>query len=165
MAIENVVVIGIVIFVLGIGALITHNIVGTVTDTLVSSNVINSSSNMTGAVLESGRNVSNRVDYFIFGVFIAILFFIIITGYFSSNHPIFIFAYIIVIIISVVLSTILGNTWGSVTDSTTFSTTLIRFPLVNHLLTNLAVYVGISGLFGMFAMFAKPYFGGGGGDR
>ena len=50
--------------------------------------------------------ISNRLDYVVFGLLVALILGIMITGWFVGGNPIFMFIYFIVVVISVILSMI-----------------------------------------------------------
>lgn len=159
MAVKDVMLIGVIIFALGIGFLIIHYSMTTVTNQILNNTVINSSQ-ASVAAFTSVKTTVARLDYVGFAAFIGLVLALIITGYLVGGYPIFMFFYFLVIIIMVALSTILSNIWETVSQSTTFLVTTISFPMMNNLLLNLPYYMAVVGFIGVVVMFAKPYFQG-----
>jgi hypothetical protein len=157
MAASDVIMIAVVLFIFAIGFFVMHYAVNTTINSMLNIPEINSS-NATATALQGAKALTNRMDYVIFGLFIALLLSLLITSWFISGYPIFMFIYFIVTVLAVVFSTILSNVWETVsTDITTFSTTVNSFPITNHLLNNLPIYIAIAGFVGIVVMFAKPY--------
>lgn len=156
MAARDVLLMGVMLFALGLGFFIFHYAMNNTVDSMLATSVINSS-NATVTSLEGTAALTNRLDYVIFGVFIGFLLGIIITGWFIGGHPIYMFIYFLVVMMAVVVSTVLSNVWEEVTAMTIFGTTIASFPITNNLLTNGPVYLAIVGIIGMIVMFGKPF--------
>lgn len=157
---RDVVLIGALIFALGIGMFAAHNVINRAIDDMVTNPVINSSTDTVNA-LQNTQELTNKMDYIVFGVFMALCLAIIVTGYFIGGYPIFMFLYFIFIVIGVVLSAIFANTWETITQHSTFLGTLAHFALTNHLILYLPIYTSVVGFLGVVAMFAKPFMGDG----
>jgi len=143
------------IFIFAIGFFVVHYVFNTVTDQMIAIPAINESADAVSQ-FEGVQNLTDRLDYIVFGVFIGSILAIIIGGWFVGGHPILMFIYFIVVTIGVVLSFVLSNVWETVSHSALFGVTVGSFPLSNHLLLNLPIYMVVIGLIGMIAMFAKP---------
>lgn len=152
-----------VIFMFAIIFLITHFAINTTVNQMINTTAINKSSDAVTA-LQSSQNVTNRLDYVLFALFIGLTLGLIITGWFIGGHPIFMVLYFIVIIIAVVVSTVLSNVWGDVSTASIFGSTSTSFPITNHLLNYLPIYAAVIGIIGLIVMFGKPYFSGEGGN-
>jgi hypothetical protein len=163
MSSEDVVVAGIIIFALALSFFVLYGIFNTVINQMVGMAVINQSTTAVTA-LQSTQALTNRLDYVIFGVFIALVLAIIITGWFIGGNAIFMGMYFLITVIAVVFSTVLSNVWEQVTQSSIFGTAITHFPLSNNILLNLPLYTAIIGFLGLVVMFAKPYVSGGGND-
>ena len=92
-----------------------------------------------------------------FGFFIALVLGLLITSWLIGANPLFMFVYFIIVTIGTLVSTILSNVWESITTDANLVGTLGVFPLTNHLLTNLPLYVAVVGVIGIIIMYAKPY--------
>ena len=159
MAARDVIFIAITLFTVAIGFFVVHYTINTVVSQLIVVEAINESDAAIEAISMSAT-ISNRLDYVIFGLFIALILGLIITGWFIGGNPIFMFIYFIFIIIAVVLSMIFANVWDTVTQSSIFGSTVSHFVLTNNILGNLPIYISIIGLVGLVVMFAKPYIAG-----
>lgn len=161
MAARDVVLIGVLVFALAVISFVVYFIANRATDQMLSMPAINQSAS-TVEVLKTVETNSNRLDGFIFAVFLGLSLSLILTGYFIGGHPIFMIFYFIVIVAAVFASMILANTWESTTNASIFGSTITHFPLTNHVVLNLPMYIVIVGMLGMIAMFAKPDAGGAG---
>lgn len=162
MASRDVLVAGVIIFMLAIGFFVIYNISNTVTQKMIGMSAINESQAAVQA-LQGSQKVTARMDYVIFGVFIGLVLGIIITGWFIGGNAIFMAIYFLISIIAVVLSTILANTWETVSQASIFGTSVAAFPITNNLMLNLPIYMGVVAFLGLVVMFAKPYVAGQGG--
>ena len=160
MSARDIVVIGVMVFALAIAFFAGHHMINTAIDQMIANPVINASSDTTAA-LQNTKDLTNRMDYVVGGVFLALTLALIITGYLIGGNPIFMFIYFLFVTISTVLATILSNVWETVASYVGFTGTLAYFPISNHLLTYLPIYMVVIGFIGMVAMFAKPYITGG----
>jgi hypothetical protein len=164
MSSEDVVVAAVLVFMFALGFFVVYNVSGTVTTRMLGMSQINSSAAAVTA-LQGSQKVSNMMDYVVFGVFIAVVLGIIITGWFIGGNPIFMGIYFLITVVAVVFSTVLSNVWETVTQSSIFGTTITHFPIANNILLNLPLYIGIVGFVGLVVMFAKPYIYNGGNDQ
>jgi len=161
---NDVILIGAIIFIFGIGFFTVFFMSQTVTNQMMNIPTINESS-ATMEVLESQAVIRGRMDYIIFGLFIGLILALLISGWFVGGHPIFMTIYFLIIVIGVAVGAVLANTWETTTTMTIFGSTINSFPITNNILLNLPIYVAIIGFLGMVVMFAKPYLmqqGGGG---
>ena len=163
MAAQDVVLVGVIIFALSLAFFASHFVVNTMYDSLLNNTVMNSSESVR-EVLQAGKASTNQMDYVIFGVFIALVLGIIISGWFIGGNTLFSVLYFFVWVIATFLSAIFSNTWQSISAASIFGSTVAAFPITNNIMTSLPIYVVVVGFLGIIAMFAKPYFQGGGGD-
>jgi|26BtaG_2_1085354.scaffolds.fasta_scaffold01132_7 hypothetical protein len=161
MAARDVLFASIVLFIFAIGFFVVYFAINT---TITQMNAIPEINQSTDAVdvFNSVSTMTDRLDYVIFGLFVALTLGIIVTGWFVGGITIFMILYIIVIIIGVAMSAIMSNVWETVSTAVQFGTTVLAFPITNHLLLNLPYYVSVMGFIGLLVMFAKPYFAKGG---
>ena len=154
---EEIIMIGIIIFAIAIGAIALHSIFGTVVDNMTSIKIINES-NATKTVLLDTEEVTNRYDYIIFGLFIGLILASIIGAWVSGNHPILMIVYFIIIILAIVVSSILSYSWDTFMEkSPVIASSLVKFPITQHLISNLAYYVSGIGFFSLIVMFSRKY--------
>jgi hypothetical protein len=159
--VRDVLFIGVALFAIGTALLISHFAFNQVIIGMQNNSVVNSS-NATMEALNGARSVTNMWDYLIFGFFIGLVLALIITAYFIGGNPIFLFAFFLVVVIGVVLASVLSNAWDSISSTPPLSGSLASFPLTNHLIQNLPIYIAVIGFIGMIAMFAKPFSSDGG---
>lgn len=155
MSARDIVVIAIMLFTFSIAFFVVHFVFSTITDDMINIPTINETSEVVIA-FEGVQETVGRLDYLIFGLFIAFTLALIISGWFIGGIPIFMFIYFIVVVISVVLSTVLANTWETISQASVFGTTITAFPITNNLMLNLPIYISIIGFIGIIVMFAKP---------
>jgi len=156
MAARDILLVGVLIFTFAIGFFTIHYTVNTTVDQLIAEPSINESAAATETMTVS-KTISNRLDYVIFGLFIALVLGVIITGWFVGGNPIFMFIYFIVVVIAVVLGMIFSNVWTNISESSIFGTTVTYFTITNNIMVNLPIYLAIIGIIGLVVMFAKPY--------
>lgn len=156
---RDIIIIMVSIFLLTIGSFAMYFVANLSYDKMKQIDVINESAS-TMTVIDASKANSNKVDYFLFFVFIGMALALIITGYVIGGNFIFMAIYFIFIIISVVLSMIFANVWEDVTQMTIFGATISSFPMMNNIISYMPVYISIIGGLGMIAMFLRPYIGG-----
>jgi len=157
---RDVLFIAVIIFGLAISFFVINYMMGETVERMVTIPAINESSSAVSA-LEGITTMTGRLDYVIFGVFLAMVLGLIITSWFIGGNPIFMFIYFIIVVITVVISTILANVWEEISQgaiaATIFGTsTLDAFPLTNNIMLYLPIYISIIGFIGIVVMFAKP---------
>lgn len=157
MSARDIMAMGIVLFTVAIMFFVFNFVGNTIVDSVTPIAAINESTQSLSAFQSIG-DVVNKLDYVVFGLFVGLLLALIITSWFISGNPIFMFIYFIVVIISTIISTMLANTWEDITTTAVFGTTINSFPLTNNLMLNLPIYITIAGFIGMIIMFGKPFF-------
>ena len=157
MAARDIIVITILLFSFAIGFFVINYMMNTTLDAITSISVINESSGSVTA-FEGINTLMGKLDYIILGLLIGFIMTVVISSWFIPSNPLFVFFYFLVTIVIVSVSAILSNVWESITQSGQFGTTLVQFPVSNHLMLHLPVYVGIISFIGIVTMFAKPYF-------
>lgn len=144
----------IIIFVFGISYLSMHYVSNQMYDQIIKMAEMNTSRGMMD-IWEGSKAVSERMDYVIFGLFIALILGLIITSWFVAGHPIFTFIYALVLIIIVAISSIFSYVWEQAL-TTVIGASASSFPITNHLISNIALYMTIVGFVSIIIMFAKP---------
>jgi hypothetical protein len=157
MSARDVLLIPIIVFVVAIAFFIMHFAVNTMVTEITSHPEV-SPVNASVEAFDKSAELTNRGDYIVFGMFIALVFALIVTGYLIGGYPIFMFFYFLFVVISVILSAVFGNVWEQITQSATFGTTIASFPITNHIILYLPLYATVIGFIGIVVMFAKPYF-------
>lgn len=106
-------------------------------------------------------SVAESFDYIVFALFIGYTLSVLITGWLIGGHPVFVFAYFVMIVIAVIVAAVLSNSWEALSESPEIIGVLPHFGLTNNLLTYLPVYSAIVGFLGVVVMYGKPFLGGG----
>ena len=154
---RDVILIGIIIFVIGIGLFVVNFVTNTMVDTLVAIPTINNTQAARDAFTDTQDMANSRFDYIVFGLFMGLLFGFIIAGYFVGGEPIFMFFYFLITVIGVITSMVLANVWYDVTTQTVFGTIATdNMPITNNLLTFLPIYMTVIGILGIIIMFIRP---------
>ena len=158
MAVRDVLLIGVLVFVLALGFFVIKFTADTVIAKMVSIPQINQSADTVKSLQGITTGVTNKLDMVVFGVFIGLVIALIITGWFVGGIPIFAFIYSLIVIMGVIFSTVLANVWQTITAKAVFGATLSSFPISNHILNYLPLYTAVIGFIGLVVMFAKPAF-------
>lgn len=156
MAARDIIMFAIIIFAVGIGFFVINYAMDTTINRMVNVTAINESNQTVNVLTSIKTNVTSRLDYVLFGLFIALILGIIITSWFIGGNPIFAFIYFLVIVIGVIASTIMADVWENISGASVFGLTVVSFPITNHILSKLPIYVAIVGFIGIVIMFAKP---------
>ena len=153
---RDVILIGILLFIVGIGLFVINYATNTMVDELVSIPAINSSTEARQAFTDTQDMANSRFDYIVFGLFIGLVLGFIIAGYFVGGQPIFMFFYFLLTVIGVFTSMVLANAWNDITTQLVFGTTINNLPIANNLMTYLPIYTTVIGILGIIVMFIKP---------
>lgn len=157
MAARDIIVIAVILFSIGAGFFVINFAANTTIDRMVGIAAINQST-ATVAALEGTRDKAvNRMDYLFLGLFIGLIVGLIVTGWFIGTNPVFVFIYILIMVLSVIFSTVLASTWQTISQNLEITSSLQYFPITNHILSYLPMYIAIIGFIGIVVMFAKPY--------
>lgn len=157
MAARDLIVITVLLFAVVTGFFVINFIMTTTVNQMTAIPAINESDSAVTS-LQGITTLMGRLDYIVLGLLIGFTLAVIVSSWFIPSNPLFVFFYFIVMIIIVSVSAILSNVWESISQSGQFGTTITSFPISNHLMLNLPVYVGIIAFIGIVTMFAKPYF-------
>lgn len=165
-SVMDVLLIGVIIFSFAIGFFILNYMMTVSVDKITNVSAVNDSAGAVSA-FNSIKTLMGRLDYVVGGLFFGLVVALMVSGWYIGGNPIFMFLYFLIVVIGVVVSVILSNTWETVSQLPAFGTTVASFPIANHLLLYLPIYIAVIGGLGMLVMFAKPYLGntevGGGG--
>jgi len=157
MAAKDILMIAVLIFSMGVGFFIIHYAVNTTVDSMVDVTALNETEEFVD-IMRGVSNMTNRMDYIIFGLFLGLIFGLIITGWFVGGNPLFMFIYFMIVTMAVIISTVFDYVWDSISGASVFGTTVTSFPITNNILSNLPLYMSAIGMLGLVVMFAKPYF-------
>ena len=157
MAANDVIMIGVFVFMFAIGFFILFNISGTMIGSMMGISAINQSEAAVEA-LQGTQRMTGRLDYVVFALFIGLTLGLIITSWFVAGNPIFMVLYFFVVVMGVIFSSVFSNIWETTAGASVFGTTIASFPITNNLMGNLPIYLAVVGFVGIIVMFAKPYF-------
>lgn len=155
MAARDILVIGAVVFAFALVLFVIFFASNTIISSMVGISAINQS-NATVEVLTSTASMTNQFDYVVFGLFIGMILGLLITSWYVAGNPIFTIAYFLVVTVGVLISAIISNVWETTTQASVFGSTIASFPITNHLMTNLPMYMAVIGFIGIVIIFGKP---------
>jgi len=149
---------GVILFVLALGIVIIHYATDTVLVDMITNPIINDS-NTTVGVLQDTKDLTNRFDYIVFGVFIGLILSAIVGGYLSGGaHPVLMFIYFLILVVAIVVASLLSYVWLEPLSTSNLATTIsTSFPITNHLITYLPIYVSGISFIGLIIMFLKRF--------
>lgn len=153
---KDLIVISGILLAMGILLFLVNFVSKTIVTEMVSIPQINSSAGAVD-VLNDLETTTNRFDYLFFALFIGLILSAIITGWFVGGDPIFMLFYFIVAVIAVIAAVIISNVWYDASNSSVFGTTLVNFPITNHILSNLPLYIAAIAIIGTVVMFSRPF--------
>jgi len=157
---RDIILFAVIIVAFALGFFVIHFAFSGILNTLITTPEINQTE---GAVqsLQGSQLVLAKLDYITLAVMFGLVLAIMITGWFIGTNPIFMVIYFVATSLITFLSIFFANIWETITQNASFGTTITSFPITNHILLNLPIYVAIVGFIGLVVMFAKPYVGGG----
>jgi hypothetical protein len=155
MAVRDVILIGTLVFAVGIAMFVLFFSTRTVMNQMLQIPAFNQSEPASQAI-QGSIKVTSQMDYVVFGLFIGLVLGLIITSWYIAGNAIFMGVYFLVVIINVVVSVILTNVWESTTQASIFGATIASFPITNQLMSNMPIYMLVVGFIGVVVMFAKP---------
>lgn len=156
MAARDVVFLGVLLFASALIMLISLFVWDKVGDAFLKNPVMNSSAGVRNSVSGVDRAFT-RVDWVVMGVFIGSVIGIMVTGWLVGGHPIFMFAYFLLVVLAVVASAIMSNVWESIFLPAYFGSGVTgQLPITEFIMDKLPVLIAVVGLLGMVVMFAKP---------
>lgn len=155
MAFRDVALVGILVFALGVGFLSLHYVFNNSVDVMLGVGEINESADTVSA-LGSAKDLTGRLDWVVFGIFIGLVLAMLISAWFIPGHPIFMFVYFLAVLVIVVVGAVLSNAWETFSGTAPISASASAFSITNHLLNNLPLYLGVAGFLGMVILFGKP---------
>lgn len=154
---RDIILLGVALISLSIAFFVLYDTFNNSIDQLLSVEAINESQSAVDAFTAT-KELTDRFDYVVFGVFIALSLGLIISGWLIGGYPILMFVYLLVIIIATIISGVFSYIWENISQASIFGTSLAAFPLTNHLISNLTIYTAVLGVVGAIVMFSKPYF-------
>lgn len=160
---RDIILAGVLLFVFAIGFFIARYASVTMTSTILDSAGWNNSFNQTdlnvSMYVENATETSgSMLDGVFLAVFIGLIFGILITSYLVRGHPVFMFFYFLLIVVAIILGVVFADVWDDLVRNTyaDFGNTIDDFPITDHIITLLPIYLAIFGTLGMIIMFGKP---------
>jgi len=154
---QDAVIVGVVLFSIALGLVIVHMATGMLVTDMISKPIINDS-NTTVQVLQDTQDLTNRFDYIIFGVLMGLIFAAIIGGYLAGGaHPILMFIYFIIMVIAVVTASLMSYIWNEQLGTLLNNTISTSFPIADHIVTYLPIYVAAIAFVSLIIMFSRKY--------
>ena len=154
-SVKDVLLIGILLLAVGFTFFVGNYIGHTINTQLLQVSSINASAR---TEILSVNNALDKFDYIILGLYIGLFLSLIITAWFVSAYPVFMWIYFFILIFIIALSTIFSQIWTALVDSAVWVGTLSLFPITNNILSNLPVHLTVMGLVSLLVLFGKPFF-------
>lgn len=149
----------VVMFATGLGLFLMRFTGDLLVDAMLANNSdFNQSEASRGALESVKEDVTAKFDYLFLMFFFGMIIVMLIVSWLFGAEPVFIFLFIIVMILALILAPIFANIWTSVSTHASFGTTITQFPITNHILQNLPIYVTLVGLLSIALMFGKKNF-------
>lgn len=125
--------------------------------------------NQSGAtmnVLNTAEQKFQKFDYLYFATFIGLVIMVIASAWMIASDPVFAIIYTSFIIIVIIVTWMAQQFMIEFFNNVLFENTIAEFPIMNHIINNLAMYITIIGLISLIVIYAKPryYDQGGGGS-
>lgn len=112
--------------------------------------------NTSAEVFHEGINkITNTADYIFLMVFIVFVIGLIITSFWFFSHPIFLVLYLILGIGGLVVSVPLSNAYQEVADKGMFSTAVSHLPILDYIMNNLPLIVGVLIVLSIIIIYSK----------
>lgn len=156
-SIQDLVVLMIVLFALGIVLVVANYSFDAFKTKMVANPTVNSSQE-TLAVLDTSVTTNHRLDYISFAILMGFVLAIIITSWIVGGHPLFSIIYIIGLILLVAFSAVFSFIWNRIATNNILASTVEAMPISNHILSNLPIYLCIVGFIGVIVLYAKPQY-------
>ena len=155
-SVRDILVISLVLFAIGV-SLVPLLLAGHRVNAAILNNTDVNNSLEASEVLTSTTEAIDKMDYvYLFG-FVAFFVSILILGWFMSYHPVLSVIFFLLLILFVFISIAFQEAWISLTASPALVSTVASLPFTDFILSRLAYFMAVFGLFGLVVMFAKPY--------
>lgn len=96
-----------------------------------------------------------KFDVIFMGFFIGFALFVWLSAYFIGGNPVFTWVYVVIMVLMLIVTPALSNVWEKYSQNPYWVSQLGSFPMMNHILTFLPLYVFIVELVGFVILFAK----------
>lgn len=139
------------LFGVGLVSFLLLFVYNSVSDIMIASPEINGTA--AAQVLKEHQGTMAQTDYLTFSVLIGFTIGIVLTGWLVGGITPFMILYVIFLIVIGAVSGILQYVWESISLMSIFGNTLSLMPLTNFLLSNLTLFVVITGFLGLISMY------------
>ena len=151
---RDIMVIAIILFVVGIGLLVTVFTGNTVINKVkVQTTIANNSNSVT--VLNNSQQAINYSDYAYLGGFIGFFISLLVFAWFVPGYPVLSIIYFILLILFGFISVIFQNVWSYIISQQAFSSTVVNIPITSYICSHLAYFMVVFGLISMTIMYSK----------
>lgn len=160
MAISDVLVGMVVLFVLGIGIIMIYaGLNPVITGMQGDPTLANSSVAMTA--LSGATRAINYSDYVFLCAFIGIILMVIITSWLVAGNPLFLIIFILMMILGVAIGAAFSNAFETMAANPNLASVISVFPITVYIMSHLPYFVSVLGFISIIVTFAKPSITGG----
>jgi hypothetical protein len=145
---------GVILFTVAIVFIIFSFVTNTMVARIVATPAISADPQAVTA-FNSVHNVTSRLDYIFFGLFMALAIACIFASWYIVAYPVAVVIYFFVIAVSIIVSAVISNMFGTITSMAVFSATMLTFPMTAQILNRLPVYLTIICFASIIVMFIK----------
>ena len=153
---------GVMVFALAVGLFLIKFVSDDLVDNMLANEQINQTEGTVDALTAVKTDVTSKFDWVFFSLFAGLILVMLILSWIFAGNPIFMILWVIVLLLSMLLSPILSNVWSTLIEHAQFGTLSLSFPITNHVMTYLPLYLAVVGIAGLVLMFSRR--GGGGGE-
>lgn len=139
------------VFGIGLVSFLLLFVYNSVSDIMIESPEINGTA--AAVILEDHQGTMAQSDYLTFAVLIGFTIGVVITGWLVGGITPFMILYVIFLIVIGAVSGMLQYVWESISLMSVFGATLNSMPLTNFLLSNLTLFIVITGFLGLISMY------------
>lgn len=154
-AVEDVIVIGVVLFVVAVAGLASYYAVGQIMERFGAVQVVQDDP-MAREVVYANQAVRDKADYGFLVVFVGFILLALITAWFVAGNTLFSWIYGFIYAVFIALTPILSNVWAQVSTTAPISSSVAKFPITNHVLLLLPLYTAVLGFIILVILFMKP---------
>jgi len=112
---------------------------------------------ITNPVFQSGKDLLNKLDTVVVGIYIGLVLVMLITSFLVGGHPMFMFFYYMGIAVLIVVASVFTSLWERFLTTPAISSYIGgAFSMSDHIMTFLPIYIAVPGLLGVLLTFIKP---------
>lgn len=132
----------VMLFVMGIIILFTHNIYTELNDSIDQSGVFDGS-NTSQEILVNGQTTINGFDFIFVMVFVLLGLGLLVSAFLLDTHPIFFFIILIMMVFLVIVVALLTNTFEDVSGDAALANSTATFPMTTYMVSHFPVFAVI----------------------